>query len=95
MNLQNLKERFGSQQLWCDKTDKWINAIDLDNNQNFFVYGDDGGDKFVKSFNTDEEVAKGVQSYYDGDTGCDFATIIYLIVQYGNEKKTSVALIDA
>ena len=95
MNLQILKDVFGSQKLWCDNTDKWIRAEDLTNNQNFFVYGDDGGDKFVKSFNTAEELAKGVQRYYDGNTGCDFETVIYLIVQNGKKMKTSVTLIDA
>lgn len=95
MNLQELEDIFGSQQLWCEKTEKWIHTKDLMSNQNFFVCGDDGGDKFVKSFDTAEELAKGVQRYYDGHTGCDFETVIYLIVQDGNQKKTSVTLIDA
>ncbi len=95
MNIEKLEDIFGSQKLWCEKTNKWISIKDLVDNKNFFVYGDDGGDKFVKSFDTAEELTKGVQSYYNGNTGADFETVIYLIVQDGRKKKTSVTLIDA
>lgn len=78
--------------LWCQKTDKWISTSDLVDNQNFFIFGDDGGDKFVESFDNETELLKGVQKYYNGNTGADFETSIYLIVQNGEKKTIQVSL---
>ena len=80
--------------LFSQQEDKWISTKDLVDKQNFYVWGDDRGDKFVDSFNNEDELLKSVQKYYDGDTGADFETHIYLIVKNGNKQKKVIELED-
>ena len=63
--------------------------------QHFFVYGDDGGDLFVKTPATAEEVRELVEQHANGFTDCDFETSVYLIVCDGKRMKSKVILVEA
>lgn len=97
MNTQSLEEIFGEEQLWLNaKGDlgKWIEPNELLAHKNFFAFGDDGGDKFVETFKNEKALLKRVQAYFDGNTGADFETHIYLIVANGVKQKTVIALVN-
>ena len=70
----------------------WINAEILSKYQNFFVYGDSGGDSFVKTPETVEEVRVLTENHAKGITDCGFETRIYLIACNGKQMKIKVSL---
>ena len=99
MDLEILNKVFGkyadSYACLCDNnTNKWLKTKDLLDYKNYFVFGDDGGDKFVNFFDNTEDLLKGVQKYTDGNTGADFETHIYLIVKDDVKQKIVVALAE-
>lgn len=92
MNESEIIQQIGKRKVVYQ--DKWLNAKDLSTFPHFLVYGDDGGDAFVKICDTPEQLEKLAQSYVNGHTDCDFETRVYLICRNNKQVKAKIILED-
>ena len=75
-----------------EKESRWIQIEELESQQFFIVYSDDGGDTFVKFAEDEENFQELMQSLIvDGDTNCDFDTSISLIIRNGEKYKPTIS----
>jgi len=89
MNIQDIEDKIGTRKVWSDKVGGWIDSKDISSINNCIIYGDDGGDAFIKYAENEEELKAKLKSHLDGNTGCDFETRIYLIIKNGESVKVS------
>lgn len=93
MNAQQIIEIIGEREPYHNILHQ-VSPETLSQYQHFLVYGDDGGDLFVKTFNTAEAVRELAEQHANGFTNCDFETHVYLIVCDGKQMKTKVVLVE-
>ncbi len=98
MNAQNIASKIYHSCVWPDSNkhkDKLTTGKDtfspecLSKFDYFIVYGDDGGDGFVKFADNKTDFIAMLKSHIDGNTNCDFETRDYLFVMDGKEIKIS------
>jgi hypothetical protein len=88
MTIKTLFEKHecGNDQIWHNDKRKWVNEDDDIELEYAIVFGDPGGDTYLKVFNSEQEFNNGLRSHIiSGDTGCDFATVIYVIIKNGEK----------
>jgi len=86
-----LPKTSNSHQIWDNRQRKWRNTADEAEVRYAVIYGDPRGDSFLKEFETEEDFNKGMYDHiFKKDTGCDFATELYLLVKNGEEYTPTI-----
>lgn len=89
MKTQEIADIIGElEQIWDDKGNK-CTIEDISKIDNCILYGDDGGDTFIKIANDETDLINKLKKHLDGNTGCDFETSIRLIIRNGKSVKVS------
>ncbi len=73
-------------QMWDTNKGCWMKHTDKGDVVNAIIYGDPRGDTFIKTYETVDELNKGMQDIIiEGNTGCDFATTLYAVIKEGKK----------
>lgn len=92
MNSKEILSKIYHNKFYNEKNKKWISKEDDIEIKYGIIYGDDGGDSFLKEFDNEENFNKGLQSHIiDKNTGCDFLTYVSLIIKDGKEYTPKIS----
>lgn len=70
---------------------RWITPEEFITQKFYIIYGDPRGDTFIKFAENEESFTKLLNKHLiEGDTNCDFATEVYLIVKNGEEYTPTI-----
>lgn len=91
MHIRTILEEIGDQ-IWDTKNRKWLSEKDDKEVEFGIIFGDPGGDSFIKEFENEEKFNEGLQDHFIGkNTGCDFTTEVYLVIKNGKEYKPTIS----
>lgn len=93
MNAQEITAAIGSRKP-SHNSHGWMTHEEIAKYKHFFIYGDDGGDLYIRTPDTEAELTKLADQHANGITNCDFETNVYLIVRNGKKVKAKVVLVD-